>query len=43
MELFQVIVVFLATCKGAITEVILVYDFNAIKYLHGDAKVLSGI
>ena len=26
------------TCKGAITEVILVYDLNAIKYLHGDAK-----
>ena len=33
---FQVIVVFLP--KGAITEVILVYDLNAIKYLHGDAK-----
>ena len=31
MELFQVIVVFLP--KGAITEVILVYE-----YLHGDAK-----
>ena len=40
MELlmFQVIIVFLPTCKGAITEVILVYDLNAIKYLHGDAK-----
>ena len=24
--------------KGAITEVILVYDLKAIKYLHGDAK-----
>ena len=45
MELlmFQVIIVFLATCKGAITEVILVYDLNAIKYLHGDAKFSRGI
>ena len=34
--MFQVIVVFLH--KGAITEVILVYDLNAMKYLHGDAK-----
>ena len=34
--MFQVIVVFLP--KGAITEVILVYYLNAIKYLHGDAK-----
>ena len=34
--MFQVIVVFLP--KGAITEVILDYDLNAIKYLHGDAK-----
>ena len=34
--MFQVIVVLLP--KGAITEVILVYDLNAIKYLHGDAK-----
>ena len=33
--MFQVIV-FLP--KGAITEVILVYDLNAIKYLHGDSE-----
>ena len=34
--MFQVIVVVLP--KGAITEVILEYDLNAIKYLHGNAK-----
>ena len=34
--MFQVIVVFLP--KSVITEVILVNDLNAIKYLHEDAK-----
>ena len=41
--MFQVIVACILTCKGAITEVILIYDLNAIKYLHGDAKFSRGI